>query len=400
MLPSRWPRPHPDAVRFVPFFVGLNLLGGVYVPFFPAWLASVGFDPESIGLLMMVMGLVRVVAGPAIGFFADAFAARRLAIVGLTGMLALSYVGYRILPGVVFVVLFSITTSLASSAVRPLIDGAMVRSALHNKFDYGRVVLFGSAAFIVMNLGSGALIEGRGIDSFLTIAIAASVYSLATSFLLPREPMAQRAPHLQGMWREAVALVRQPVFIVFVAAAGVAQASHAFYYGFGTLNWRDLGYSADFIGLLWALGVIAEIVLFSMSNRVVARLGPVRLLAAAAISGLIRWTVVALSPPLWLLIPVQLLHAGTFGAAHLGAMHFMARAVPAHLVSTAQSLYAAIMIGIFMAGGQYVSGHLFADHGALGYLLMTGTSAVALGLSLLLGRMWSGGVLHPNGGAA
>jgi len=212
--------------------------------------------------------------------------------------------------------------------------------------------------------------------------------------------MPQRAPHLQSMWREAVALVRQPVFIVFVAAAGVAQASHAFYYGFGTLNWRALGYSADFIGLLWALGVIAEIVLFSVSNRVVARMGPVRLLAAAAISGLIRWTVVALSPPLWLLIPVQFLHAGTFAAAHLGAMHFMARAVPAHLVSTAQSLYAAIMIGIFMAGGQYVSGHLFADYGALGYLLMTGTSAVALGLSLLLGRMWSGGVLNPNGGAA
>jgi MFS transporter, PPP family, 3-phenylpropionic acid transporter len=400
-MPSfRLPRPHPEAVRFVPFFVGVNLIGGVYVPFFPAWLASVGFDPESIGLLMMAMGVVRVAAGPTLGFLADAYAARRFAIIALMGVAALSYAGYRVLPGTAFVVLFSILTSFAFSAIRPLIDGVMVRSALRHQFDYGRVVLFGSAAFIAMNFGSGVLIEAAGIDTFLTIAIAASAYSFAVSFVLPREPAPEHAVHIGGMWNEARALVRQPVFIVFVAAAGVAQASHAFYYGFGTLNWKALGYSADFIGFLWALGVMAEIVLFSMSNRAVARFGPVRLLAAAGIAGLIRWTVIALSPPLWLLVPVQFLHGFTFGAAHLAAMHFLARAVPPHLVSTAQSLYAAIMTGVFMAAGQVASGYLYADHGALGYLLMTATSAVALGLSLLLGRLWHGGVLELNGRTA
>jgi MFS transporter, PPP family, 3-phenylpropionic acid transporter len=90
---------------------------------------------------------------------------------------------------------------------------------------------------------------------------------------------------------------------------------------------------------------------------------------------------------------VQCLHAGTFGAAHLGAMHFIARAVPHSLMATAQSLYAAVTIGVFMAAGQFASGYLFADFGAFGYLLMTATSAVALGLSLLLSRLWNGAVL-------
>jgi MFS transporter, PPP family, 3-phenylpropionic acid transporter len=390
----RLPRPHPDAVRFVPFFIGINLIGGVHLPFFPAWLASVGFDPESTGLLMAAMGAVRVATGPALGVLADAFAARRLAIVVLMGVAALSYAGYAALPGVAFVILFSLTSSAAFSAIGPLIEGVTLRTAMIHQFDYGRVRLFGSAAFIAMNVGSGVFLAQAGVDLFLVILISAGSFAFAASFLLPVEPPAPKSTHENGAWGEALALARQPAFIVFVMAAGIAQSCHAFYYGFGTLNWKAHGYSADFIGFLWALGVLAEILLFSFSNRVVARIGPVRLMAIGAACGLLRWTILAFSPPLWVLIPVQCLHAGTFGAAHLGAMHFIARAVPGHMLATAQSLYAAITIGVFMAAGQFVSGHLFADYGALGYLLMTATSAAALGLSLLLGRLWHGGVLH------
>jgi len=400
-MPSlRLPRPHPEAVRFVPFFVGINLIAGIHMPFFPAWLASVDFDPESIGLLMMGMGIVRVATGPLLGLLADAFAARRLALIALMGLAAFSYSGYQVLPGAAFVVLFSLTSSIAFSAIRPMLDGVIVRSALRHQFDYGRVVMFGSAAFIAMNFASGILVAQTGIDVFLTVVIGAGFYAFAMSFFLPSEPVREHPVNLGGMWTEAKALVRQPIFILFVGAAGFSQASHAFYYGFGTLNWKAQGFSADLIGALWALGVLAEIVLFAMSNRAVARVGPIGLIAAGCVAGLIRWTVLALSPPLWVVVLVQVLHAGTFAATHLGAVHFIARAVPPHLVATGQSLYSAIMIGVFMAGGQYASGHLYAEHGALGYLLMTATSAVALGLSLLLSRLWSGQALALNGRSA
>jgi hypothetical protein len=58
------------------------------------------------------------------------------------------------------------------------------------------------------------------------------------------------------------------------------------------------------------------------------------------------------------------------------------------------------MTGVFMSAGQVASGYLFADHGALGYLSMAAVSLVALGLSLLLGRLWNGGVLDLNGRTA
>jgi PPP family 3-phenylpropionic acid transporter len=181
--------------------------------------------------------------------------------------------------------------------------------------------------------------------------------------------------------------------MLMIAATGIAQASHTFYYSFATLNWQTLGYSADFIGALWALGVIAEIAVLMYSGWVVRRSGVTNLMMLGAASGIVRWTVLALSPPLWLLLPVQLLHAGTFCAVHLGMMHFVLRATPPHLVGTAQSLYSAVTIGIFFSIGNYSSGALFASVGSLGYLLMAAFSAVALVFSFVLARTWDGGML-------
>lgn len=393
---SRFPLLPASAVRFVPFYMGINFIGGVHLPFFPAWLESRGLSPEAIGLLMMFMGLVRVVTGPVLGFAADALVARRQALILLMATAFVSYVGYALLPGIGFVVLFSLVASISFSAIGPLLEGVTLRTALSERFDYGRVRSFGSAAFIVMNFGSGLYLAAYGVDEFLPLLIGSSVFALMASLVLPAD-VAPAHPQRRGVvWREALALFRQPAFLLFLLAGGLAQACHAFYYGFGTLNWKALGYSADLIGLLWGLGVVAEIVLFSFSDRVVARLGPVRLLVLGTMAGLIRWTGLALSPSLEVLLLLQLLHAGTFGAVHLGAMHFVARAVPPHLVGTAQSIHAAVTIGIFMASGQFASGHLFAAFGAQGYLLMSLCSAFALVASVGLGRIWTGARLETD----
>src|ERR1700682_6368958 len=97
-------RPHPEALRFVPFFIGINLIGGVHLVFFPAWLTSIGFSATSVGTLMAAMNLLRVISGPALGVAADAFAARRLAIICLMSLAAASYAGYAAFTGVALVV--------------------------------------------------------------------------------------------------------------------------------------------------------------------------------------------------------------------------------------------------------------------------------------------------------
>jgi len=103
---------------------------------------------------------------------------------------------------------------------------------------------------------------------------------------------------------------------------------------FGTFAIGPEGYAAV-IGLIWPLGVVAEILLFVFSARVVRRIDPVMLIGIGAAACALRWSLMALDPgPLPLLI-AQLLHGLTFAVPHLGAMYFILRATPPRLSATA-----------------------------------------------------------------
>jgi MFS transporter, PPP family, 3-phenylpropionic acid transporter len=111
--------------------------------------------------------------------------------------------------------------------------------------------------------------------------------------LLPRE-LADRAPlAASGLRRlklaDAFELVRAPLFLLFLLAASMVQASHAFYYSFGSLHWRAQGIPDGVIGALWSVGVVAEIALFAASGRVIASIGTTRLLMLAGLAATLRW---------------------------------------------------------------------------------------------------------------
>ncbi len=57
-------------------------------------------------------------------------------------------------------------------------------------------------------------------------------------------------------------------------------------------------------------------------------LKPATLLAIGGAGAILRWSATALNPPVALLVPLQLLHACSFAATHLGLMGFMTRSVP------------------------------------------------------------------------
>jgi PPP family 3-phenylpropionic acid transporter len=164
------------------------------------------------------------------------------------------------------------------------------------------------------------------------------------------------------------------------------QGSHAVYYAFGTLHWQAAGYSDDVIGALWAEGVVAEIVLFAFGGPLVRRLGPARLLALGGMAGTVRWLVLGLTDALPALVSVQALHAFTFGAAHLGAIHFIARAMPPALSATAQSLYSAVVMGLGTGLMLVASGPLYAALAGAAYLAMAAAALVGAALSWALAR--------------
>jgi PPP family 3-phenylpropionic acid transporter len=388
----------PIPVRLAVFFIGANMIGGTHMPFFPSWMESRGLDPSQIGLIMALMGAIRVFTGPFLSFAADASLRQRLVMKILAGVALISYVAYWGADGFFLILLWSLTSSAAWSALSPMMESMTLRASHEEGFQYGRVRLWGSAAYIVTNIGSGWVIAAFGIVAFLPMIVAAGAFTFAASFLLPAG--ARRDPSLPShhrsqariVWR----LVRHPVFLLFLAAGATGQAQHGFYYGFSTLDWKAQGLSASVVGLLWAVGVIAEIILFWFSARVMGRINPAYLIAFSGACGIVRWGAFAFAPPLWALFPLQILHAGTFSGAHLAAMQFMLRAVPASLSATSQAVFGAVTYGIVMAGAQYASGRLFHSYGSLSYLAMVGLAAISLAFALWLSRAWDGKPLFPE----
>ena len=221
----------------------------------------------------------------------------------------------------------------------PLIETVAVSGIRFRALDYGRVRLWGSISFIVASLGAGLVIGRIGPGVVMPLLVAATALMILGVHRLPRElteAAGKGTPALRGLkLKDAVDLFRAPLFLLFLLAASLVQASHALYYSFGSLHWRTQGIPDGAIGALWSVGVVAEVALFAVSGRVIGYCGAARLLMLAGLAATLRWAFMAIDPPLLATALLQTLHAMSFGAAHLAAIHFMTHAVPFDRTATA-----------------------------------------------------------------
>lgn len=74
----------------------------------------------------------------------------------------------------------------------------------------------------------------------------------------------------------------------------------------------------------------------------------------------------------------------TFGAAHLGAMTYLQRHVPAESSATGQALYSALGMGAALALMQPIAGWLYAKNGGGAFYAMAILAAVGFLFAVLL----------------
>lgn len=385
------PRRARDAkrTRLGVFYAAVFLVGGIQLPFWPVWLAGRGLDARQIAIVFAAAIWAKVAATPAIGALCDRLGSRRAVMVLLALLACGFYAGLWPVWGFGLLLGFNLAAGAAQSALLPLGDSIAVAAVREEDLDYGRVRVWGSIAFIAGSIGGGVALAWtpalRGGNAVLGLVLAASVVLVAACLFVPRGGRA--AASQRARWAALGQLAGNRRFWLFVVSAAALQSSHQLYYGFGTLYWHRLGFSDPVIGALWAEGVIAEIVLFWYGAPLVARLGPRGLMASAGVAGLVRWGLVGVLPGLGAAAVLQVLHALTFGAAQLGAMHFMARTVPPGAAASAQSLYSALSSGLGGGLVMLAAGALYADYGGHAYLFMASLSAAGLAGVSLLGRM-------------
>jgi MFS transporter, PPP family, 3-phenylpropionic acid transporter len=361
--------------RLATLYAALFLLSGVQMPFFPIWLQAKNVDAKVIGIILAVPMIARVLAIPLVTREADRRDAVRDALVIASLASVAGYVLVGLSGGGTAILITYTLTALFSTPLMPLAETYALNGLLALGRAYGPVRLWGSLAFIVGNFAAGFAADEIPARHLIWLMVAGSaLIGVAAWQLVPLagNPPQQKteAPQRHGpLWDHA--------FVAVLAGASLIQASHALFYGFSAVQWHGAGLDGTFIAALWALGVAAEIALFAVQGRLPPFLTPTAMLMIGAFAGTLRWLSMALDPPALVLPWLQILHALSFGATHLGALMFLAQHAPTGKAATAQG-HLAIAAGLAMAVATGISGVLFADFGSGAYIAMA-LAAVAGG---------------------
>ena len=369
--------------RFALLFAAQFAAIGAMMPFLPAVLQSKGLSAEQVSAVLAAGSAVRLLAAPAIGRGADRLGDPRAVLVLAALVAGCTASGYALAPGggpSAFAALLAVALlhSLFLAPVVPLSDALWLGASRRLSLDYGRVRSAGSAAFIVGAVAAGQVAALAGSVAVVWLYAAGLLLAALAARGLPGEEEAASRGGRGGF----AAPFREPAFRWLLPLSALIQGSHALYYGFSTIHWTAAGLSPGVIGLLWAEGVVVEVLLFLWGGGLAARLGPVGLAALAAGAGVVRWGVTAETTWLPALAAVQVLHSITFGAQHLGAMRVLATLPPGQ-AATAQTLHSSLGTGLAMGVLTLLSGPLYARFGGDGFWAMAALCAAALPVALV-----------------
>lgn len=354
---------------------------GVSLPFAGLWLRSEGLSGAEIGVLLSAPMLGRIVTGPLLAVWADGFRRRRSSIAILAGAAAFAYGLAGLAEPLWLRAPLWFVAATAMAAIIPLTDVLTLRLAGREGFAFSVPRGCGSAAFVLANVAMGGVLARAPADAVIVwLVVVGALLTVWSALAAPPEPVdeAEQAPRGRERFAGLARLLADPGFMTAAAAVGLIQATHGFYYAFSALAWRAQGLGAEAAGALWAFAVAVEIAFMWIVEPWRRRrgVGPVTILAVGAAAGVARWTALAFAPPLWLLWPLQALHALTFAATYLAGVELVQRLSPPAHHTAAQTINSALASGLLIGLATLASGPLYDRLGTGGYLAMAAMALV------------------------
>ncbi|MEE3158171.1 MAG: MFS transporter [Pseudomonadota bacterium] len=365
------------------YFAYFALLGGV-APFLSLYFESLGFSPARIGELVAIPMLMRCIAPNLWGWLGDA-TGQRLLIVRVGALLtALCFAGIFWRQDYWWLAAIMALHSFFWHAVLPQFEAITLAHLGSQSARYSQLRLWGSVGFILTVVLLGLLLQRAGMAVYPMAMFGIMLLIAVCSTLVPQPPRqpASAAVAGDGFLRR----LRQPGVPAFFVAVALMQLSHGPYYTFLSIHLEALGYGRGLIGMLWALGVLAEIVLFMFMHRLLAWISLRQLLVVSFALAALRWLLLGtLAEEMLVLLFAQLLHAATFGAFHVASIHLVQQRFGERYQGQGQALYATLA-GIGGALGALCSGYAWAS---MGPTLTFAAAALAafVGMLLLLLRL-------------
>jgi len=354
----------------------------VLVPYWGLYLQWEGFSAREIGELTAILLATRIVAPNIWGWIADHHG-QRMRIVRLASLLgAISFSAiffsnsYLWIAGVLFCFSFFWNASL------PQFEATTLQHLGEHTHHYSKIRLWGSVGFIIIVAGLGILLEYFDAN----IVPYVMLLSLFAIWLVSLTVPESSSRHLSLEHQPLLSILKRPEVIAFLSICVLVQISHGPYYTFYTIYLEQYNYSRSIIGQLWALGVVAEIIVFLFMHHWLPRFGLRLVLLVSLLLSTLRWLIIGFYPDsMILLLIAQCLHAASFGSFHAAAITWIHHYFTGKNQGRGQALYSSIGFGAGGAIGSLLSGYFWISPGPTATFSM---AALATLIAFFIGLRW------------
>lgn len=382
--------PIDSYIRLSGFYFFYFALLGALVPYWSLYLKSYQFDAVTIGSLMAVLQLSRIVAPNLWGWLADRNG-KRIEIVRLGALMTcIMFLGIFWQETAVGIGLVMLAFSFFWNAVLPQFEVITLKQLGERQERYSRIRLWGSIGFIVTVAGVGALLDFISIRWLPFLMLLLMVCIWVSTLLVKTKTEFVTAQKEDSVTDGFLSLLLRPQVLVFFVICFLVQFGHGAYYTFYSVLMDEVGYSRTEIGLLWSIGVIAEVILFVYMHWMIKRWGLRSIMILSLALCVLRWLIIGGVPDnLALMLFAQILHAATFGALHAVGIALVHHYFSDSTYGQGQALFSSVGFGVGGALGAFVSGLMWDGIGAFGTFAV---SAFASFAAILLALYW----IHPE----
>jgi len=363
--------------RLSSFYFFYFALLGCISPYWGLFLDARGFSAQQIGELMALFGLVRIVAPNVWGALGD-YTGRRMALLRLGSfMCALIFFNIFWVNDFIFMAMIMVGYGFFWAAILPQFEVVTLNYLKDRTDEYSKIRIWGSIGFVAFVFILGIIFDYVSVE-YLPVAM---LILLGAIFVSSTTIKGRELTHEHEESHGFMALVKRPEVIGFLSAAFLMQVSHGAYYTFFSLFLEETGYSKTLIGSLWAVGVVAEVLIFLVAHKLFARVSYKLVLVSSLLIAALRWSLTGhFADILWLLILLQLTHAATFGTMHAVSMHYIHQYFQGKHQGQGQALFSSLTYGAGGAVGAIMSGYVWEWDMGVTMLELSGLSALIGGV--------------------
>ena len=370
--------PGVPSKRLSGFYFAYFSILGVLIPYWPLFLKQIGHDPAQIGVIMALIPATKIVSPTLWGWLADRTGKTLGAIRWAAFLSLLAFCGLFLdRSGLATLVLVMLAFSFCWNATLPLFESVTLDHLVKKTAGYTRIRLWGSVGFLFAVWAMGEVLDdGLPLQKLPEVIAGLLLLQWFISLAVPPPQVTHAGKENASM----LGILRRGEVIGFLVAAMLVQVAHGPYYAFYSLYLNAHGFSDRVIGQLWALGVLAEIILFHALPKIYHVINLRTLFLGSLWLGVVRWLMIGWGvESLTLLVLAQVLHAATFGCAHAAAVHIVHKNFRGPHHAKGQSLYSAVCYGLGGAMGSLYSGEFWVAWGAAWvFTAAAGCTALAL----------------------